>query len=312
MKKKILVVSSANMDMVLNVSAVPEAGQTVIDNGSYDYVPGGKGANSALAFSRLGADCTFVTRVGTDQAGDTLVNLYNSEKINTDYIKRSTDKSTGLATIFVEESGQNRIIVFPGANQEITTEQIDQAIEKTKPDALFVQFEINRDAILHATKKASEAGIPIFVDAGAITEDFPLEELPEIEVFSPNESETLTICGMKPYTEEGCLVASRLLCQRVNAKIIVIKLGARGAFIYDGSEGVLVPTLPIKPIDTTAAGDAFTASLTLEYLNCKDIRRACAYAHIVGTMTVMKKGASSSIPTHDEVVDFVKKLKSKN
>ena len=311
MKKKILVVSSANMDMVLSVKSVPEAGQTVIDNGSYTYVPGGKGANSALAFSRLGGECTFVTRVGMDQAGDTLVNLYENDGINTKYLKRSTDAGTGLATIFVEESGQNRIIVFPGANQKITSEQIDQAIDEIKPDALFVQFEINRDAILHATKKARDAGIPIFVDAGAITEDFPLEELGEVEVFSPNESETLTICGMKPYTEEGCLVASRLLCQRVNAKYIVVKLGARGAYIYDGSEGVLIPTLPIKPVDTTAAGDAFTAALTLEYLSCKDIKRACAYAHIVGTMTVMKKGASSSIPTIDEVSKFVKNLTSK-
>ncbi|MBQ7411898.1 MAG: ribokinase [Clostridia bacterium] len=309
--KKILVVSSANMDMVLNVNSVPVAGQTVIDNGSYSYVPGGKGANSALAFARLGGKCTFVTRVGMDQTGDELVDLYRKEGIDTCYLKRATDAKTGLATIFVEGSGQNRIIVFPGANQKITPDQIDQAIAEAKPDALFLQFEINHDAILYATRVAREAKIPIFIDAGAITPDFPLDKLPELELFSPNESEALTICGISPDSEEKCLEASRAISKLIKAKHIVLKLGSRGAYIYNGSSGELIPTLPIKPVDTTAAGDAFTAALTLKYLECGSIREACAYAHVAGTITVTRKGASSSIPTRDEVEAFIVEMKKK-
>ena len=305
--KRVLVVSSANMDMVLNVSSVPEAGQTVIENGKYEYVPGGKGANSALAFARLGADCTFVTRVGMDQNGDELVSLYKREGINTDLLCRTADAPTGLATIFVEASGQNRIIVFAGANQKIDASQIDDAIAQG-PDALYLQFEINYDAILYAAKRASEAGIPIFVDAGAVTPSFPFEKLPRLEIFSPNESETLALCGIMPSDEEKCLEASRMLSRLVDAKYIVIKLGGRGAYIYDGENGTTIPAFPINVVDTTAAGDAFTASLTLNYLDTKSIYDSCIFGPAAGGLTVSKKGASSSIPTYNEVVDFLKRV----
>lgn len=307
MKKKILVVSSANMDMVLGVERVPNAGETVIDNGKYSYIPGGKGANSALAFARLGADCTFVTKVGADTNGEELVALYKKEGINTSYLKKSEDDKTGLATIFVEESGQNRIIVFPGANQKIDASQIDEAIENEKPDALYLQFEINYDAILHASQRAYENNIPVFVDAGAVSSSFPFEKLPPLEVFSPNESEAFTICGIIPSDEKKCLEASLAISKLVRAKYIVIKLGGRGAYIYDGQNGVTIPTFPIKVVDTTAAGDAFTASLTLSYLESGDIYKACIFGHATGTLTVSKKGASSSIPSINEVVDFLER-----
>ncbi|MBO5375059.1 MAG: ribokinase [Clostridia bacterium] len=302
--KNILVISSANMDMVLNVASVPNAGQTVIESGKYAYVPGGKGANSALAFRRLGGECTFVTRVGNDANGDTLTSLYEREGINTSYICRDDDAPTGLATIFVESTGQNRIIVFAGANQKITQGQIDSSFESA-PDALYMQFEINHDAILHSAKVASERGIPIFIDAGAADLSFPFNKLPRLEVFSPNENETFALCGISPSNEEKCLEAAVSLSKLVDAKYIVIKLGGRGAYIYDGTKGTYIDTFPIKVVDTTAAGDAFTAGLTLEYLSCGDIYRACRYANAVGSLTVSRKGASNSIPSRDEVIEFL-------
>ncbi|MBQ9703332.1 MAG: ribokinase [Clostridia bacterium] len=304
--KRILVVSSANMDMVMNVDFVPVEGQTVIDKGSYSYVPGGKGANSAVAFSRLGAKCVFLTKLGNDTNGDTLLDLYKNEGMDVSYIKRDDTVASGLAAILVEKTGQNRIIVFPGANSKIELETVSEAIA-SKPDALYMQFEINYDAILHAANEASNAGIPIFIDAGPANKDFPLDKLPRVTVFSPNESETEAFTGIAPTTEEKCKEAALCLLERVKAEYIVIKLGGRGAYIFDGERGVIKAPYDMPVVDTTAAGDAFTAALTLEYLRSGDIFSSCDFANAAGSITVSRPGASSSIPNEREVSEFLKK-----
>jgi ribokinase len=305
--KRILVVSSANMDMVMNVDFVPVGGQTVIDKGSYSYVPGGKGANSAVAFSRLGAKCVFLTKLGKDANGDALLSLYEKEGMDVSYIKRDPTVASGLAAILVEKTGQNRIIVFPGANSKIELDTVSEAI-KSKPDALYMQFEINYDAIIHAAKEASEAGIPIFIDAGPANKDFPLDKLPEVTVFSPNESETEAFTGVAPTSEEKCKEAALKLLDLVKAKYIVIKQGERGAFVYDGKHFFVIPAIRIgKAIDTTAAGDAFTAALTLEYLSGAGIRSAVKFGAAAGSITVTRRGAGSSIPSEDEVRALIMK-----
>ena len=302
--KRILVVSSANMDMVMNVDFVPVGGQTVIDNGTYTYVPGGKGANSAVAFSRLGAKCVFLTKLGKDANGDALLNLYTNEGMDVSYINRDESVASGLAAILVEKTGQNRIIVFPGANSKIELDTVSVAIA-SKPDALYMQFEINYDAIIHAANEASKIGIPIFIDAGPANKDFPLEALPEITVFSPNESETEAFTGIAPENEDRCKEAALKLLDRVKAKYIVIKLGGRGAYIFDGVNGVIKPPYDMPVVDTTAAGDAFTAALTLEYLRNGDMLSACDFANAAGSITVSRPGASSSIPNEKEVAEFL-------
>lgn len=303
--KRILVVSSANMDMVMSINQVPVGGQTVIDNGSYTYVPGGKGANSAVAFSRLGAKCVFLTKLGKDANGDALLDLYTKEGMDVSYIKRDETAASGLAAILVEKTGQNRIIVFPGANSKIELDTVSEAIA-SKPDALYMQFEINYDAILHAAKKASEAGIPIFIDAGPANKDFPLESLPRVTVFSPNESETESFTGIAPTDEDKCKAAALKLLERVKAEYIVIKLGGRGAYIFDGENGVIKAPYDMPVVDTTAAGDAFTAALTLEYLQSGDIISSCDFANAAGSITVSRHGASSSIPNACEVTEFLR------
>lgn len=302
--KRILVVSSANMDMVMNVDFVPVGGQTVIDKGTYTYVPGGKGANSAVAFSRLGAKCVFLTKLGNDANGDALLNLYTNEGMDVSYIKRDESVASGLAAILVEKTGQNRIIVFPGANSKIELDTVSEAIA-SKPDALYMQFEINYDAIIHAANEASKIGIPIFIDAGPANKDFPLEALPEVTVFSPNESETEAFTGIAPENEDRCKEAALKLLDRVKAKYIVIKLGGRGAYIFDGVNGVIKPPYDMPVVDTTAAGDAFTAALTLEYLRNGDMLSACDFANAAGSITVSRPGASSSIPNEKEVAEFL-------
>ena len=299
--KKILTVSSANMDFVMDTPKIPEAGESIICTGGYKYIPGGKGANSAVAVARLGGLSLFCTSVGRDANGDALLALYNNEGIDTRFIYRSNDAPTGLAAIMVEGNGQNRIMVFPGANRKITKEAVDLAVDE-KPDALFMQLETSVETVVYSAQKASEAGIPIVIDAGPADPEFPLEQLPEIDIFSPNETETEIFTGIKPTDESSCAAAVEKLKERVNAKHFCIKLGDKGCYV----DGVTVPSFKTVAVDTTAAGDTFTAALTLEYLKDGDIVRAARFACAAAAIAVSRKGASSSIPYLAEVENFIK------
>ena len=298
--KKILIVSSANMDFVMDTPKIPAGGESIICDGSYKYVPGGKGANSAVAVARLGGASLFCTSVGRDANGDALLSLYNDEGIDTRFIYRSNDAPTGLAAIMVEGNGQNRIMVFPGANRKITAEAIDLAFEE-KPEALFMQLETSPETVVYAAKKASEAGVPIVIDAGPADPAFPLEQLPEIEIFSPNESETEIFTGIKPTDVASCEQAVAKLAERVKAKHYCIKLGEKGCYV----DGVIVPSFKTTAVDTTAAGDTFTAAMTLEYLKDNNAERSARYACAAAAIAVSRKGASSSIPYRAEVDAFL-------
>ena len=305
MEKRILVVSSANMDFVMNMHSLPSAGQTVIDYGSYRFVPGGKGANSSVAFRRLGGDCVFCARLGNDANGEVLRNIYNKEGIDTRFVVADNEAPTGLAAIMVEQNGVNRIVVYPGANMRITPDDIDNAMT-CYPDALFMQLEIDPEAIIYAANAAASRGIPIFIDAGPASKSFPLDRLPPLEVFSPNETETEIYTGINPSTPDNCLRAAIALSKLVNAHYYVIKLGGRGIYIYDGLYYHCLPAYDVKAVDSTAAGDAFTAAFTLEYLRSGgDLERAGKYGNAVGSLTVSRAGAYTSLPTADEVNKFI-------
>lgn len=303
----ILIISSANMDFVMPMASLPARGQTVIESGTYRYVPGGKGANSAVAVARLGGDCTFCAKLGRDDNGDALAALYEREGIDCRALCRSEHAPTGLAAIMVEADGSNRIVVYPGANMTLTEGDIDRALD-TAPDALYLQLEIPHAAVLYAAKEAAARGIPVFMDAGPADATFALEELPPLAVFSPNETEAEIFTGICPDSEQTCLACAEALTKRIKSAYIVLKLGSRGAYLYDTDKkaGTILPSLPVKAVDTTAAGDAFTAALTLHYLQTGDMTAAVRYANAVGALTVSRAGASSSLPTKDEVESFLK------
>ena len=299
--KKILVIGSANMDLSMNMYKVPAAGETLIDDGGVGYIPGGKGANAAIALKKLGADCCFCAKVGADLHGQKLYQYYKEQGINTTYIKVDRENQTGLAVVMKESDGNNRIIVYPGANATLSLDNINEAFD-CQPDALYLGFEIPFQTALHAARVAASRGIPIFVDAAPASKDYPLESLPMLEVFSPNETETETYTGILPQGTDSALRAALALYKRVKAKYIVIKQGDRGAFAYDGKHFFVIPSIRLgKAVDTTAAGDAFTAALTVEYLNTGNIRTAVKYGVAAGAIAVTRRGASSSIPTEDEV-----------
>jgi ribokinase len=293
------------MDLMLNVDRAPAPGETVLSNGGVAYIPGGKGANAALAFSKLGAHSVFCTKLGADVHGQQLFRYYKDCGIDTSFIKVDRDNPTGFAAIVKESSGQNRIILYPGANEKLGTDNLLDAFS-SEPDALFINFEISFQTALSAAKLAASRAIPIFLDAAPADKTMPLEELPYLEVFSPNETETFELCGIMPAGADSSLRAAIALFRRVSCKYVVIKQGARGACIYDGKHFDMIPAAHVqKVVDTTAAGDTFTAALALEYLRCSDIKASAKYAAAAAAVAVSRFGASSSIPSEQEVNAFI-------
>lgn len=305
-QKKILVIGSSNMDLAMNMYKVPAKGETLIDDGGVAYIPGGKGGNAAAALAKMSAHAVFCTKVGADLHGQKLYQYYKELGIDTSFIKVDRDNPTGLAVVMKESDGSNRIVVYPGANSHLSLENVNEAFA-CEPDAVYIGFEIPFAIALAAARIAASKGIPVFVDAAPANKDFPLENLPMIEVFSPNETETETFTGTMPMGSDSALRAALALYKRVKAKYIVIKQGDRGAFVYDGKHFFVVPAIRLgKAVDTTAAGDAFTAALTVEYLNNGgDIKAAVKYGVAAGAITVTRKGASSSIPTDAEIRELL-------
>lgn len=308
MSKKILVVGSANMDLSMNMYKVPASGETIIDDGGVAYVPGGKGANSAIALARLDADTVFCAKLGADLHGQKLYQYYKEQGINTSYIKVDRDNPTGLAVVMKESDGTNRIVVYPGANYHLTADNVAEAFE-CNPDALYLGFEIPFSIAQAAAKMASQRGIPVFIDAAPADKDHPLESLPYVEIFSPNETETQEYTGILPQGSDSSLRAALALYKRVKCKYIVIKQGGRGAFVYDGRHFNFVPAMRAgETVDTTAAGDAFTAAMTIKYLESGgDISIAVKYGVAAGAITVTRKGASASIPNRLEIEELIYK-----
>ena len=305
--KRILVVGSANMDFIMNCERLPSVGETILSYESYTYAAGGKGANCAVAASLLGADVLFCTLVGNDNHGVRLRKLYSDCNIDPRFITIDSSAQTGLAVVMVEKNGNNRITVYPGANFKLCERDIDDAVEAI-PDAILTQFEIGEDIVLHTAKRAKAMGIPLFIDAGPARRNYPIEKLEKIEILSPNENETEMLTGIRPADVESCLRASAALYNRAEIKYVVLKLGERGCFVYDGKYCDIVMPYDVEAIDTTAAGDAFTSALTYRYMtNGKNISDACNFANAAGALTTTKRGAAPALPELETVEAFMRK-----
>lgn len=302
---KILTVSSANMDLNMRVPVAPEKGETLMGI-SYKYVSGGKGANSATAVAKLGGNSVFCAALGKDANGKALLSLYEQTGIDTSYVLTHDTLPTGLATVTVEEDGANRIVVFSGANSALCAEHAINAAKNTSPDAVFCHFEIPYDTVAELSHYCYEAGIPMFIDAGPADATLDLTRLAPVFVFSPNETETEIFTGIAPTDEQSCIAAAKKLMETVKATYYVLKLGSRGVGVYDGEKLTVIPTYNVKVVDTTSAGDSFTAAMTLEYMRTKDIYHACRYGNAVASITVSRAGAGESIPTASELDAFIK------
>lgn len=294
---KAAVMGSINADMILNMDTVPEVGENVLGT-TYGYANGGKGANQAVGLARLGAQVKMIGKVADDSNGNKLIE--NLKKNNVDPSGVSlTGSQTGLAAIIIDGNGRNRIVVYEGANAEIDPIEAADCIDDST-DLLLVQFETNEDAVVNCVNRAIEKNAVTVIDCGP-AKNFSLEKMQGATIITPNESETKALTDIFPEDETSILEASKILKERSKAEYIVLKLGDRGCSVWDGKSLRIMPSYPCKVVDTTAAGDCFTAAMALEYIRTGDIYTACDMGNKAGSIAVSRMGADASMPTAEEI-----------
>lgn len=302
MGDRILVVGSVNMDLVMRIPQMPEAGQTLLGS-EYAYIPGGKGANQAVACARLGGQVGLAACVGRDAFGRLLLDGFAKDCIDTSYVKQ-VDAPTGLAVIPVEANGGNRIVVFPGANAELTIEDVEYALSFGW-DAVILQLEIPLETVYATIRMSHKRGITTILDAGPAL-GLDLSRLDGLDILSPNENEAAELSGLPLDTYEQAEQAAKYLHERSHAQSLVIKLGERGSLLYENGVCTVFPAFSgITAVDTTAAGDSYTAALTLRRICGSSWEEAIRYANAVGAICVTRRGAQPSLPYADEVEAFL-------
>jgi ribokinase len=290
------------MDIILNMEKVPELGENVLGT-TYGNACGGKGANQATGLARLGAKTKMIGKVADDENGKTLIDNLKKNNIDTSCV--ATDGTqTGMAAIIIDGEGRNRIVVYEGANAEIVPSEASSAITKDL-DLLLVQFETNEDVVVECVNRAIRQDITTVIDCGP-AKNFNLERMQGATIISPNENETQALSGIFPEDEKSILKASQIIMERSKAKYVVLKLGSRGCSVWDGESLKIMPPYESKVVDTTAAGDSFTAALALEYKRCGNIYTACDTANKAGAIAVSRMGAEASMPTVDDLMQFTK------
>lgn len=295
----IVVIGSLNMDVVIGLDKYPEDKETVFGH-SPKYIPGGKGANQAVAISRLGASVSMVGLVGDDVHGKTLRRSLISAGVNTDYLG-TIEGSSGLAFIHVSSDGGNRIIVSPGSNMKLNRDYIDAADALLRTaDAVLVQLEIPLDTVQYVVKKSRDYEIPVFLDPSPVQE-IPVDMMENVDWIFPNEYEAGELTGQPIQDIKTAKIASSKLLQ-LGVHKVVVKLGERGALYAHDNEFRYVPGIPVKAIDSTAAGDAFCGAFVFQYLKTGDVLSTMKFANVAGSLAVTKLGAQSSLPTLQEVV----------
>lgn len=297
---KAVVVGSINMDLILSTDKVPEEGENVTGT-SYGYANGGKGANQATALAKLGANVKMVGKVADDANGNTL--LTNLKSNNIDISGVATDGSvTGLATIIIDGNGKNRIIVYEGANAEINAEEAISSID-SDTELLLIQFETDENVVSAVVNHAVKNNITTVIDCGP-AKPFCLEKMQGATIISPNESETKALTGVFPDDEKTIFEASQIIMDRSKAQFVVLKLGSRGCSVFDGENLTILPAYKSNVVDTTAAGDCFTAAMAVDFINSGDIYKACDMGNKAGAIAVSRFGAADSMPTLREITDF--------
>ncbi len=299
-KPQILVIGSINMDVVLQAERFPAPGETVLGS-ELSLIPGGKGGNQAVALARLGAGVSLLGSVGADAWGDELTAKLAGNGVDTQNIRTDPSLPTGNATIIVDGKGENRIVLIGGANDALEPAHVDASLEaETSFDAILLQLEIPLETVYHTISSAAVRGIPVILDAGPPRE-LPLEKLRGVTILSPNESETETLTGICPRDQDSASRAAALLQESTGAEEVVLKLGDRGALFRENGSYRIIDAHDVEVVDTTAAGDSFTAALTLEYCRGAGIRRSTERAIAAGALAVTRLGAQPSLPTCEEV-----------
>jgi ribokinase len=274
----------------------------------FDTFHGGKGANQAVAASKLGSDVRMVAKVGDDEFGKSLRRGLLAASVNVDDVSIALDTTSGVALIAVDANGQNSIIVVPGANNALRPEDLDRCLPQLQAAGMILtQLEIPLDIVEYLGEIAHAAGVPLMLDP-APARPLPRHILSSVTYLTPNETETAELCGLDidKLTPEMALEAAETLLS-AGAQNVILKMGDRGAFLAtaDGQRK-MVPALKVTVLDSTAAGDAFNGGLASALMRGMALEQAVQFAVAVAAVSVTRPGAQTAMPNADEVTRLLR------
>jgi len=295
LRKPVVVVGSVTMDLVTRSKVIPRIGQTVIGT-SFETTPGGKGANQAVAAGRLGYPVEMVALVGSDAYGPQLLANLKASGVSVSAV-HTVEGSSGLAPLVVAESGENAIVVVPGANGKVDRAAIDSQRGLIRGAGIVLcQLELPIDTVCHTLALCAEAGVPVMLDPAPAAE-LPSTIWPQIAWITPNETEAAFYVGEGLSTGEA---AQKLLERGVRG--VVLKRGSEGAYVaVAGGKAAWVKPFPVKAIDTVAAGDCFNGAFAVALLEGLDPWQAARFASAAAAIAVTRRGAQASMPSRADV-----------
>ncbi|QCJ44494.1 ribokinase [Bacillus sp. S3] len=300
----ILVVGSINMDLIVyGVPKIPKFGESIACS-RYNYATGGKGANQAYAAALQGANVSMVGRIGDDHNGHTIQTELNRVGIDTTFVVTDQESQTGIAPIMVDDEGKYFSLTVLGANNHLHADDVMKAIAANDYDMVLMQLEMPLETVYRTYEMAKENNIPVFLDAGPAM-NIPLDRLKGIYIISPNEAETEALTGISIDSEEQALQAAQQLYERVTPTFVILKMGSRGAYVYDGAVGKMYPPFKVDAVDSTGAGDTFNASLAIKLCQGYPLETGIQFAQAAAAICVSRNGAQSSIPDTEEVEAFL-------
>lgn len=299
---KILVIGSSNTDMVVRAGRLPRPGETVL-GGTFFMNPGGKGANQAVAAARLGGQVAFVCKTGDDLFGSEARRLFREEGIDTSHLLTDPSAPSGVALITVDRQAENCIVVAPGANANLTPDDLRRAASAfEQADIVLLQLEIPMETVEQAALTACATGKRVVLNPAPATA-IPARLLAALDLITPNETEAEAITGIRIADRRTADEAARRLAA-TGAKQVVITLGAQGALVYEAGQSRIVEGYPVRAVDTTAAGDVFNGALVVALAEGKPLADAARFACKAAAISVTRPGAQGSIPTRAEVEAF--------
>ncbi|WP_414754889.1 ribokinase [Anabaena sp. CCY 9910] len=301
----IIVFGSINIDLVATAPKLPIAGETLLGE-DFFKVPGGKGANQAVAVAKLGVPTQMVGRVGADGFGAELMENLQNAGVQTDNIFVDETASSGVAMITVAHDGENQIVVIPGANGRINQADVERlSYILPTATALLLQLEIPITAVIAAAQAARSNNITVILDPAPAPSDLPAELYPLVDIITPNEVEAGQLVGFPVDGEKAARKAAGVLLQR-GVKSAIVKLGAKGVVCATDKETFFVPAFFVDTVDTVAAGDAFNGGLATALYSGLSLHQAVIWGAAAGALAATKLGAQTSLPDKLTLEAFLK------
>lgn len=304
MSKEIITMGSINQDVFVNVDSYPKHGETVWVQ-SVNNQPGGKGANQAIALSKIGGKVTFIGAVGKDSQGKNMIENLKKYDINTDFISVKDDVNTGTFIVILDENGENTMLGTLGANNHLTENDIQSAFDNTNAEYFLLQLETNRGAIHRSLEIAKQKNIKIVLDP-APADGYQEEFLKYAHIVTPNQQEAELISGVKVIDKESAKKAAKIIKSK-GVDNVIVKLGDKGSLIHTNNESIFVSSYKVSAVNTVGAGDVFAAAMTVFLNDSDDIYSAVKFASAASAIKVSKAETQEAIPTYSEIIDYMEK-----